>query len=136
MKFRNLIIVMVLLLSSQIAIVARTGHRLCLWYNSPAVYGEGALPFGNGRLCAMVSGSMAEDALQLNEDTFWSGSTNYNVSDYRCQLDLNTVTPLASADGKALQKAQGPNTNLLIQTCQLSALVIANRSKLTQVSIP
>ena len=45
-----------------------------LWYNKPATYWEEALPLGNGRLGAMVSGSIEQDTIQLNEDTFWSGS--------------------------------------------------------------
>lgn len=53
-----------------------------LWYNRPASYWEEALPLGNGRLGAMVSGSVAKDTIQLNEDTFWgqSPNTNYNAN--------------------------------------------------------
>ena len=53
---------------------------LTLWYKAPASYWEEALPLGNGRIAAMVSGSVAQDTIQLNEDTFWSGSpySNYN----------------------------------------------------------
>lgn len=49
-----------------------------LWYHRPAAYWEEALPLGNGRLGAMVSGSVAVDTLQLNEDTFWGQSPNSN----------------------------------------------------------
>ena len=49
-----------------------------LWYHRPAAYWEEALPLGNGRLGAMVSGSVAKDTLQLNEDTFWGQSPNRN----------------------------------------------------------
>lgn len=50
-----------------------------LWYKQPAtVWGE-ALPVGNGRLGAMVFGGVAEERLQLNEDTIWSGNPqNYD----------------------------------------------------------
>lgn len=51
-----------------------------LWYNRPAKYWEEALPLGNGRLGAMVSGSVAVDTLQLNEDTFWGQSPNRNYN--------------------------------------------------------
>ena len=51
-----------------------------LWYNRPAAYWEEALPLGNGRLGAMVSGSVAIDTLQLNEDTFWGQSPNRNYN--------------------------------------------------------
>jgi len=51
-----------------------------LWYNRPASYWEEALPLGNGRLGAMVSGSVAQDTIQLNEDTFWGQSPNNNYN--------------------------------------------------------
>ena len=53
---------------------------LTLWYNRPAGYWVEALPLGNGRLGAMVYGGTASDTIQLNEDTYWSGSpyNNYN----------------------------------------------------------
>ena len=51
-----------------------------LWYHRPAAYWEEALPLGNGRLGAMVSGSVAKDTLQLNEDTFWGQSPNRNYN--------------------------------------------------------
>ena len=49
-----------------------------LWYHRPALFWEEQLPLGNGRLGAMVSGSVARDTLQLNEDTFWGQSPNRN----------------------------------------------------------
>ncbi|PQV64108.1 alpha-L-fucosidase 2 [Abditibacterium utsteinense] len=50
------------------------GGPLNLWYRRPAQVWEEALPIGNGRLSAMVFGGIAQEHLQLNEDTFWSGS--------------------------------------------------------------
>ena len=44
-----------------------------LWYEAPAKAWEEALPVGNGRLGAMVFGKYAEERIQLNEDTYWSG---------------------------------------------------------------
>ncbi len=60
---------------------AEPANRLTLWYNKPASFWEEALPLGNGHLGAMVYGSVAQDTIQLNEDTFWSGSpyNNYNT---------------------------------------------------------
>lgn len=135
MKLRNLILVTALLLASQIATAVRTDNRLCLGNNRPVASWEEALPSSNGRLGVMVSGSVAEDKLQLNEVTSWSGSPNYNVSDYRRQLDQHMATPLASVNEKVLHKAQGRNTNTLMQTYQLTAPLIADRSKLTPVGI-
>ncbi len=44
-----------------------------LWYRQPAAQWRDALPVGNGRLGAMVFGGVAEERIQLNEDTLWSG---------------------------------------------------------------
>ncbi|CAM3101841.1 glycoside hydrolase family 95 protein [Paenibacillus taichungensis] len=44
-----------------------------LWYRQPATRWEEALPIGNGRLGGMVYGGAADEQIQLNEDTLWSG---------------------------------------------------------------
>ena len=44
-----------------------------LWFNTPATKWDEALPVGNGRLGAMVFGKYAEERIQLNEETYWSG---------------------------------------------------------------
>jgi len=48
-------------------------RSLLLWYAQPASEWVEALPVGNGRLGAMIFGSVAVERLQLNEDTLWSG---------------------------------------------------------------
>jgi alpha-L-fucosidase 2 len=47
---------------------------LKLWYRKPAKAWTEALPIGNGRLGGMVFGGPAEERIQLNEDTLWSGA--------------------------------------------------------------
>ncbi len=44
-----------------------------LWYKKPASVWEEALPLGNGRLGAMVYGSVETEHIQLNEDSVWYG---------------------------------------------------------------
>ncbi len=44
-----------------------------LWYTHAASDYLEALPIGNGRMGAMVSGGMAQERMALNEDTLWSG---------------------------------------------------------------
>jgi alpha-L-fucosidase 2 len=46
---------------------------LTLWYDRPAGAWTEALPVGNGRLGAMVFGGVAEERIQLNEETIWAG---------------------------------------------------------------
>ncbi|MGD8499116.1 MAG: glycoside hydrolase family 95 protein, partial [Phycisphaerales bacterium] len=48
-------------------------NDLKLWYNRPAQKWTEALPVGNGRLGAMVFGTVETERLQLNEDTLWAG---------------------------------------------------------------
>ena len=52
---------------------------LKLWYkNSAGAIWENALPIGNGRLGGMVYGNVAQETIQLNEHTVWSGGPNRN----------------------------------------------------------
>ncbi len=51
-----------------------------LWYRQPAAKWEEALPIGNGRLGAMVFGGVAEERLQINEDTIWAGEKRDRVN--------------------------------------------------------
>src|SRR3954468_22832443 len=46
---------------------------LTLWYERPAAAWTEALPVGNGRIGAMIFGGIAQERLQLNEDTLWGG---------------------------------------------------------------
>ena len=48
-------------------------NHLKLWYNKPTGQWTEALPVGNGRLGAMVYGTVQTERLQLNEDTLWAG---------------------------------------------------------------
>ena len=51
--------------------MSRADH--VLWYRRPAQEWTEALPLGNGRLGAMVFGGVADEQLQINEETLWSG---------------------------------------------------------------
>ena len=74
---------------------------LTLWYNRPAQYWEEALPIGNGRIGAMISGSVDTDTLQLNEDTFWSGSpyNNYNENCLPHLQEMRDLIAQGTAEG-------------------------------------
>ncbi|HTE00053.1 MAG TPA: glycoside hydrolase family 95 protein [Mucilaginibacter sp.] len=50
-----------------------------LWYNHPAAKWDEALPVGNGRLGGMVFGNPAEERIQLNESTYWTGGPYSSV---------------------------------------------------------
>lgn len=46
---------------------------LKLWYTQPAEEWTEALPIGNGRLGGMIFGGVAEERIQFNEETLWTG---------------------------------------------------------------
>jgi alpha-L-fucosidase 2 len=46
---------------------------LALWFRQPAKVWTEALPVGDGRIGAMVFGGVAQERIQLNEHTLWSG---------------------------------------------------------------
>ena len=54
--------------------------KLTLWYNKPSAAWTDAMPLGNGRLGAMFYGVPQSDTIQINEDTFWSGSPYQNIN--------------------------------------------------------
>ncbi|RYF12046.1 MAG: glycoside hydrolase family 95 protein, partial [Flavobacteriales bacterium] len=68
---------LILLLSLSNNSFAQNDHHL--WYNKPAKIWTDALPIGNGRLGAMIYGGVAQDQIQFNEETLWTGEPrNYN----------------------------------------------------------
>ena len=60
--------------------MAANAQNHCLWYSSPASHWLEALPVGNSHLGAMVYGKTDVEEIQLNEETFWSGSPHNNNS--------------------------------------------------------
>ncbi|KAM3066078.1 hypothetical protein ACMFMG_010584 [Clarireedia jacksonii] len=51
-----------------------------LWYNSSANNFQEGLPVGNGRLGALVFGSVKQERIDLNEDSVWSGGYQARVN--------------------------------------------------------
>src|SRR5581483_2451981 len=72
MRIRTLISIGAVILGSGVC-SAQDSNALKLWYRQPAAAWTQALPVGNGRLAAMVFGTVGKEHIQLNEDTIWSG---------------------------------------------------------------
>lgn len=51
-----------------------------LWYNSPAVDFQDGVPIGNGRLGAVIFGTISQEKVALNEDSLWSGGYQERVN--------------------------------------------------------
>ena len=66
----------VFLLSLMCVSAVAQNHRL--WYSKPASHWLEALPIGNSHMGAMVFGGTDTEEIQLNEETFWSGSPYSN----------------------------------------------------------
>jgi len=60
--------------------LSATAQQHKLWYDKPAQRWLHALPIGNSHLGAMVYGGTDVEEIQLNEETFWSGSPHNNNS--------------------------------------------------------
>ncbi len=73
MKFNSLSIVAVIVLFISSCENKTQKFSEKLWYEAPAKDWFEALPLGNGRLGAMVFGGIAEEQLQLNEESLWAG---------------------------------------------------------------
>lgn len=81
-----------------------------LWYKKPAKEWTEALPVGNGRLGAMVFGGVADELLQLNEATLWTGGpvrTNINPGAYDNLVKAREALFNGEDYAKAYQYAKG-----------------------------
>ena len=65
--------------------VTASAQQYQLWYDRPASHWLEALPVGNSLLGAMVYGGTDVEEIQLNEETFWSGSPHSNNSNESLQ---------------------------------------------------
>ena len=61
-----------------LVVTVATAQQHKLWYSKPASHWLEALPLGNSHLGAMVYGGTDVEEIQLNEETFWSGSPHDN----------------------------------------------------------
>ena len=75
------------ILLSVCAVLGMQAQTQRLWYDKPASHWLEALPIGNSHLGAMVYGGVKTEEIQLNEETFWSGSPyNNNSQESKAQL--------------------------------------------------
>ncbi len=91
--------------------------KLTLWYDQPAKDWNEALPIGNGRLGAMVFGRAADELIQLNEQTLWTGGPadlNPNPDAFKSLQPVRAALFADDIDGavKLLKTMQGPETQM------------------------
>src|SRR6516162_6345727 len=70
---------------------------MTIWFTAPGTPGNGiswfqeALPVGNGKLAAMVYGGVANEQIQFNEDTIWTGQPHYYENTNATPAHLATI---------------------------------------------
>ncbi len=69
-----------LLIFTLLSVLVTMAQNHIMWYGKPASDWHEALPIGNSHLGAMVFGGTETEEIQLNEETFWSGSPHNNNS--------------------------------------------------------
>lgn len=69
-------------------------------FKEPAKYWTDAIPIGNGSLGAMVWGGVANETIQLNHDTLWTGTPG-NYTDPHAQAILQDVRKLVDSGNYA-----------------------------------
>ncbi|MBT2135770.1 glycoside hydrolase N-terminal domain-containing protein [Croceibacterium sp. LX-88] len=96
-----------------------------LWYRQPAATWEQALPVGNGRIGAMVFGGVAEERLQLNEDTLWSGGP-YDPVNPKAHAALSEVRRLIEQGEFARAQALADEQVMARPLSQMAYQVLGN----------
>ena len=108
-----------------------------LWYKKSAKLWTEALPIGNGRLGAMVFGGIAEELIQLNEATLWTGGpvkTNVNPGAYDNLLKAREALFNGENYEKAYEAAKGMQGYYSESYLPLGDLLIHQKFKDTTVS--
>jgi alpha-L-fucosidase 2 len=77
-----------------------------LWYKQPARKWTDALPIGNGRIGGMIYGGVAEDHIQYNEQTLWTGGPR-NYTRKGAVKYLEPIRKLLSEGKQAEAEAMG-----------------------------
>ena len=77
-----------------------------LWYTRPASHWLEALPVGNSHMGGMVYGGTDVEEIQLNEETFWSGSPHSNNS-------MESLANLADVRSLVFQGKEGEAAKLI-----------------------
>ncbi|MGA2253177.1 MAG: glycoside hydrolase family 95 protein [Thermoguttaceae bacterium] len=100
---------------------ACSGDDVKLWYDKPAAnWEQQALPIGNGRLGAMIFGSVPQEHIQFNEESLWIGDEQDTgayqtfgdvfvkldhgpVSNYRRELDIGRAVHNVSYESSGVK---------------------------------
>jgi alpha-L-fucosidase 2 len=90
---------------------AENGGATSLRFDRPANTWTEALPIGNGRLAAMVHGTMPRERIQLNEETIWDGEV-LDRANPRALEALPTIRALLFAN-KAAEASRLIDTSMV-----------------------
>jgi alpha-L-fucosidase 2 len=106
-SFAGVLILILAFASLAFASLGAIPSPTILWYTQPAAKWTEALPVGNGRMGAMIFGHPAEERIQYNEDTLWTGRPHdYARPD---AVKLLPVIRQAIAEGKPAEAVKIAN---------------------------
>lgn len=77
-KFKKYLLIVLASISFSGTISAQGKSSFALWYKQEASRWLDALPIGNGRMGAMIYGGVAQECIQFNEQSLWSGDNNWD----------------------------------------------------------
>ncbi|MFL1010972.1 glycoside hydrolase family 95 protein [Flavisericum labens] len=86
--------ILIAIFSLGISLCAQSQVNNTLWYKQAANNWNEALPIGNGRIGGMVFGGVADDKIQLNEETVWAGEPGNNVPNYDVYPNIEKIRNL------------------------------------------
>jgi alpha-L-fucosidase 2 len=97
---------------------------LKLWYNKPAKNWVEALPVGNGHVAAMIFGGVANELIQMNESTLWSGgpvkkTINPTAYQYLSQVREALFNEDFDKANELTKKMQGYYTQTYLPLCDV-----------------
>lgn len=123
-QMKLLFLISVLMMTGSPGFGAVKGGKHKLWYDKPAKVWNEALPVGNGRLGAMIYGDPANEKIQLNEETFWSGgpSRNDNPNALKALPEIRQLI----FDGKLREAEKLVNENMLTELHGSKYQVVGN----------
>lgn len=120
-------------LSSAFAVVA--AENLCLWQDFPARHWQSEyFPVGNGALGAMLNGGIAQDILQLNLDSLWTGDSNLPSGNYDTMGCYQSLGELRISYDKGFPVT--PYKRELDIARAIHTVTIGNQTRTTYVSAP
>ena len=77
---RSIVFLILLIPLTNTVSYSQANPPMKIWFNHPAETWNDALPVGNGKLGAMIFGSIEIERLELNEESVWTGEPRWDAN--------------------------------------------------------